>query len=472
MKGIAMLKADVSLRRRSVAVVISCVAVTVPLVLYANGATASAFAADKKIQLTSDGPATFWSGTLYRDGDHSPDVPECSQVNCDHVLIKVQLPQSVWSRDGGIEISNRWSTGMFDDAVGLYVYRNDKRVAKSDALVATAQGVEIPFNGADPSGNYHVYVAYNSLPNSPDTTSASIPYQGVTEVEYHPARNPQGLLPDMMLLPSDTITFDRPDFSVFEPAPPPGQNCFDSEIAEDGAVRCLREDIKNTNVGLGNLDIRFQRPAGSPPVDGEQIPVTQRIYRSYHKNALGMYDDYFDRPTGGFVTWHAIHQHWHFVDYSSMNVYAVDASGRIVGTPLTGNKPSFCIATTRLDGFGTKGNGPSDYPAPDCLSPDKTENGVDYFKQGITHGGGDPAHPGWGDTYDWYLNGQYVNIPLGTPDGRYVMVMRIDPKNRFLESKDNNNCIATYIELNNLNTSTPQVQKQNTVSCPTVGAPE
>src|SRR5262249_1878407 len=157
------------------------------------------------------------------------------------------------------------------------------------------------------------------------TTSAKIDYQGVTEVEYHPARNPEGLLPDIMLQPSDTITFDRPDFSFFEPAPPPGQSCFDSEI-RSGAVHCLREDIKSTNVGLGNLEIRYQRPAGAAPVDGEQIPVVQRIYRSYHKNALGMYDDYFDRPTGGSVTWHAVHQHWHFVDYTSMSVYAADAS--------------------------------------------------------------------------------------------------------------------------------------------------
>jgi subtilase family serine protease len=69
------------------------------------------------------------------------------------------------------------------------------------------------------------------------------------------------------------------------------------------------------------------------------------------------------------------------------------------------------------------------------------------------------------------LNGQYVNIPYGTPDGRYAMVMRIDPQNRFLESNENNNCIATYIVLSNLNAGTPEVQKQNTVSCPTVGAP-
>ena len=427
-------------------------------------------AALQTVDLANDGPAVAFSGQVVRDGDRHPAVPQCAQVDCDHIKIKVDLPQSVWTRDGAIEVSIKWSTDMFDDSVGLYVYRDNTLVAHSDAIVATAQGVEIPFNGTDPKGTYHVYVANNSLPNSPDTTSPTIDFQGVTEVEYHPARNAAGLLPDMVLNSGGTITFDTPNFSIFEPAPPAGQNCFNSEIVENGASRCLREDLMSTNIGLGNLDIRFQRPAGQPPVDGETVPVVQRIYRSYHRDANGQYDDWFERQTGGFVTWHAIHGHWHFVDYAALQLWPVDTNGHVVGsTPLTGAKPSFCIATTRLDGFGTKGNGPSDYPAPDCLSPEKTVGGVDFFKQGISHGGGDLAHPGWGDTYNWFLNGQYVNVPSGTTNGQYVMVVRIDPANRFLEANETNNCIAKYVTLSGLNGITPNAQVGNAVSCSQVG---
>jgi len=64
------------------AVVLGVVALTVPLVLNSSAAAA---VADGKIHLTGDGPATFWTGTIYRDGQHSPDIAECAHVNCDHV---------------------------------------------------------------------------------------------------------------------------------------------------------------------------------------------------------------------------------------------------------------------------------------------------------------------------------------------------------------------------------------------------
>jgi len=65
---------------------------------------------------------------------------------------------------------------------GLYVYYNDKRVAKSDALVATAQGVGVPFNGTNPNGNFTTQPARASTPNHVDH-EVSIRFESIQSVK-------------------------------------------------------------------------------------------------------------------------------------------------------------------------------------------------------------------------------------------------------------------------------------------------
>jgi hypothetical protein len=48
------------------------------------------------------------------------------------------------------------------------------------------------------------------------------------------------LLPDLSYGTPVTVTFDTPSFPLFEPEPPPGASCFESEVLEDGAQNCLR----------------------------------------------------------------------------------------------------------------------------------------------------------------------------------------------------------------------------------------
>jgi hypothetical protein len=64
---------------------------------------------------------------------------------------------------------------------------------------------------------------------------------------------------------------------------------------------------------------------------------------------------------------------------------------------------------------------------------------------------------GWGDTYDWLLPGQYIEVS-GVPDGTYILETSADPDNVLQEANDRNNCTAVYVRLSGLTTSSPSAQ--------------
>jgi hypothetical protein len=403
--------------------------------------TGVATASTVEVVVDSDGPARFWTGSVPRSGAPIPAVPECAESSCDHVKVKVKLPSGIWQRRaGGLEVSIRWRGG-FTDILGLYVYRDATRVAASQAGVGLAQSVLIP---SAHDGGYDVYVRY-----LPGGESASIAYEGLSEVEYRPAADPpRDLLPDLQARPQEHVTFDRPLFDLFEPAPPPGQNCFDSERTELGAVLCLRFDQIMANVGEGPLDLRFSRPAGVL----QDEPVVQRVYRST--------GGYRDLPAG-FVEFHAIHHHYHFTGFAQSVLWRTDGGGGRVGAaPVsTGRKVSFCIADTDLDAWGVKGNGPTSYPAPDCLEPDSTSGGMEHFKQGMTNG--------FADRYTWDLPAQFVEAS-GLSDGTYRLETTVNPQRVLLEASYTNNCVVILVQLAGMGTASPQagiVPNNLTLTC-------
>jgi hypothetical protein len=391
----------------------------------ATAATPAEFTVD------SDGPAKFWTGDVPQSGATIPSVPECAASSCDHAKIKVKLPNQIWQlRPGGLEFSIRWQGG-FTDILGLYVYRDTTRVAASEAGVGLAQSVLVP---SAMNGTYHVYVRY-----MPGGASGSIHYEGLSEVEYRPAANPpRDLLPDLQARPQEHVTFDRPLFDLFEPAPPPGQNCFDSERTELGAVRCLRFDQIMANVGEGPLDLRFSRPAGV----FQDEPVAQRIYQS-----AGGYRE----MSAGEVEFHAVHGHYHFTGFAQSVLWSAAGDGSRAGTApaSTGRKVSFCIADTDLDAWGVKGNGPTSYPAPNCLEPDSSSGGVEYFKQGMTNG--------FADRYTWDLPSQFIEASA-LSDGLYRLETTVNPEHVLLEASYANNCVVILVRLTGMGTSSPQAQ--------------
>lgn len=421
-------------------------ALLVPLVLVIPTMTMAASPSKITVESTDGQPnaglPSLWSGTIHRDGPRIHSVPECREFSCEHVKVKVKLPSGLWdTRPGGLQVAIRFIEGTPDDSLGLVVYRGNERIAASTAQVATAQSVIIP--SAD-NGNYDVYVVAATAFGLPEP-SPVVAYEGLVQVVYDPPRMPlRDLLPDLVALPQENVTFGPP-FDIFDDPVPPGSTCHQSEIDEDGAAVCLRFDQVLGNIGEGALDIRFTRPAGAEPVDGEDIPVRQRIYRS---------DGTSTDLASGTVHWHGVHHHYHFDGFAQSRLWATDAGGDRAGSApvATGDKVSFCIATTSINPayWGQRAFGASAYPAPDCLDPYETSGGLDHFKQGMS--------VGWTDVYNWFLPAQYVEVS-GVADGDYILETTVDPTGRLIESAKDNNCGSVRVRLSGMGTSEPQAEK-------------
>lgn len=97
------------------------------------------------------------------------------------------------------------------------------------------------------------------------------------------------------------------------------------------------------------------------------VLLRQRIRRS---------DGTFRDVASGNVIWHAIHGHYHFDGFAQSLLWAVDTHGDRTGAAPagTGDKVSFCIATTSINPvhWGLRGFGTATHPAPDCLAPEST----------------------------------------------------------------------------------------------------
>ena len=398
--------------------------------------------------LKNKSQAITWAGTLARDSSPTGEVPECSATSCDRFNLNIDLPGGVWNNDpGGVEVALRWNILDFGDNLRLYVYKDGALVAKSDGIISSAQSVLIP---QAVNGQYTIYVAFDQ-----DSASASIPFEALAEVEYAPKPQPfRQLLPDLVARPQRNVTFERTTSDFFEPPPAPGENCFPSEIAEEGAQNCLRFDQVFANVGEGTMEMRFVVPHDP---DSTSRNIFQRIFKS---------DGGFDERLAGEWEFHPAHQHYHFLGFGISKLWRSDSAGNLLDSlPLrsrrlelrgkhqhtaavdpirTGRKVSFCIADTTIDSWLLKGDGPRTYNAPDCLFPAFSDADNDYLIQGIT--------TGWADTYDWYLPDQYIEV-TGVPDGYYILETTVDPDNALVEKDETNNCGSVLIRLTNVGTA-------------------
>ncbi|MGB1988307.1 MAG: T9SS type A sorting domain-containing protein [Flavobacteriales bacterium] len=175
-------------------------------------------------------------------------------------------------------------------------------------------------------------------------------------------------------------------------------------------------------------------PDGSTP---KHISI-QRVYQKKADGSMGFYE-----VMVGTMEYHPTHGHMHFNEWTIMSLRIPDPNNmenplewEIVGD---GAKVGFCVMD--LGNCSSENAGCRDdesvYNEGTLLSQD------DFPNYGLG-GGGYGCSPvsqgisvGYNDTYGSYLDGMFLNIPLGTCNGDYAVVLEV-PQVMLEERLDNN----------------------------------
>tara|TARA_B100001057_G_scaffold255259_1_gene255493 strand:+ start:3268 stop:5460 length:2193 start_codon:yes stop_codon:yes gene_type:complete len=175
-------------------------------------------------------------------------------------------------------------------------------------------------------------------------------------------------------------------------------------------------------------------PDGSTP---KHISI-QRVYQKKADGSMGFYE-----VMVGTMEYHPTHGHMHFNEWTIMSLRVPDPNNmenplewEIVGD---GAKVGFCVMD--LGNCSSENAGCRDdesvYNEGTLLSQDDFPNyglggggyGCSPISQGIS--------VGYNDTYGSYLDGMFLNIPLGTCNGDYAVVLEV-PQVMLEERLDNN----------------------------------
>lgn len=204
-------------------------------------------------------------------------------------------------------------------------------------------------------------------------------------------------LPDLKPLPPDDLVVAIPD------------------QLEQGE-RALRFTVTTMNVGNYALEL-----LGIPTADPMRATAMQCM--SWLTRVCT------ERRASGELAFHEEHSHWHFEGYALYELRTLvgdDPDMGPDGLVAGGEKVSFCLQ----DGDAASERPPGDAP--------RIYRGCWGLLQGIS--------PGWADTYDYVLPGQQIVIDA-VPDGRYALVVTIDPEGRLAETLRSNNVAVRRLEI-------------------------
>ncbi|TDD98944.1 lysyl oxidase family protein [Jiangella asiatica] len=206
----------------------------------------------------------------------------------------------------------------------------------------------------------------------------------------------------------------EPVLPDFAPAPP-----VDVHTKDNGDGWQIEFSSVLVNVGEGEFRLIVDRPT----VDDDWM-VTQVITHSG-----GGIEEV---PTDAEVEWGGDgHDHWHVRRVVTYRLVAIDDSGTpALDGGLTDAKVGFCIYDfgRELDDLG-----PDDavFNRDGCQPEDALT---------LTMG----LSPGWGDTYEWNLPGQSIDV-TDLPDGPYRLWAEADESGHFVETSTDNN--DTWVDL-------------------------
>jgi len=226
----------------------------------------------------------------------------------------------------------------------------------------------------------------------------------------------------------------------------------------------LRISVSTPNIGLGPLEILakpiyvcgtdtfFGTSPGTCPGTGlapKQL-VNQRVF---HRNSNTM--TYYERPAGT-MTYHPGHGHMHVDEWGIYTLRSATQDPNPLNWPIigTGAKLAFCLMDYgSCSGYAGHCVDSAGNTMLNSNFPNYGLGGGDYNCSPVVQG----ISSGYTDIYYQYLDGMWINIPPGTCNGNYFIVVHLDPYNYFLESNENNNVLAVPYTLTQQSGSAPVV---------------
>lgn len=186
------------------------------------------------------------------------------------------------------------------------------------------------------------------------------------------------------------------------------------ETMSDGHYR-LRAGTIAVNVGKGAFAVRGVRHDSTEPL----MVASQRIFDTHGGSR-------FLQPTLSMQYQGDGHNHWHLLDFLSLELYRQDDPTHVFRL----RKLGYCL----IDEVKYRPELPGSprtrrfYGQTGCGSPDSL-----VLKSGIS--------VGWGDVYPADFVLQWIDLPADTPAGRYRLCGTMDPDHRFLELDTTNNSV-------------------------------
>lgn len=368
-----------------------------------------AMAGSDRVVTLHVGDSAFWNGEE-ASGNKDPlplPVPslpgETSDAGCDDRCIEYKLELA----EPGARLRVAIDTPDCEEGVSLELVDPTGAVRAHDQSCYSAETyVKDPVKGT--------WIARVTSLSSKKTTFRM---RAKLEAEPRPPKVRHRLLPNLRVEPPHAFSFDVGGPGL---ASATSRSCYEDEIVEEGAKRCLRFSVGPQNAGAGPLELKFTRATEV----GTEASMSQRIYYN---------DGSYRERDAGSSEFHKTHGHFHLKGFAKFTLFRV--TDRAKGTLKkvgTGHKSGFCLVDLRIAAW-RKFNQQRAYSARSNCMPvgGKAELGLSA---------------GWTDVYGYELPGNYVEFG-DNPDGHYVVRTLVDSQRNVLESNESDNVGYAYINV-------------------------
>ena len=453
-----------TMRRRSLSLAVGLVVALLPFVPAAAKQLATGV-------LSGADSVVRWSGefTAAASGPLAPDPATCAATPaCDQVALEVTVPAGTWDgAPGGLLVAIQWPEFDWSYDPDVYVYRvgESAPVASSTSILSFYEAAWVP----NPSpGRYQVVVTAKGIVSQPIVPDVLTPlrYQGTARLERgltvertetnlgrpstrrfvafdKTAPDAVPLLPDLVPTKPSAFYMESTwgahiyfygDRGIRHPP-----SCYPQETvgltSDDprpgvGALRCLRWDQGEYNLGDGPLELH------NYPDEGSGKEMWQRLYAA---------DGTVTQRAVGETRFSTAHGHLHYLGFNEVTLHEVGPDGTLGPTVVEAPDKGICVVDVDIRSLESDRTSPMSYGFPGTCDAathadprDPTYPNSSFFAMGMSVGSA--------DVYPWFIADQYVDV-TNVRDGRYLLRVEIDAGRQLIEKNPDNNVAVTCVEL-------------------------